>query len=97
MTTIHGEAYNESDYNLLEGTNLAKDNTPNPVSQERTQGIDVIIKRLDMLDDRLDNIDSVVSAVVERVMKQPVTFNLTCSKCGQNIEIALMGTEKPKR
>lgn len=76
---------------------MAKDNTPNPVSQERTPDIGVIVKRLDMLDDRLDNIDSVVSAVVERVMKQSVTFNLTCSNCGQNIEIALMGTEKPKR
>jgi len=76
---------------------LAKDNTPNPVSQKQAPDIGVIIKRLDMLDDRLDNIDSVVSAVVERVMKQPVTFNLTCSNCGQHIEIALMGTEKPKR
>jgi len=50
-----------------------------------------------MLDQRLDNIDSVVTAVVERVMKQPITFNITCSNCGQNIEIALIGIEKPKR
>ena len=76
---------------------MAKDDTPNPVSKKQEQDIDVIKKQLDMLDDRLDNIDSVVSAVVERVMKQSVTFNLTCSNCGQNIEIALMGTEKPKR
>ncbi len=54
-------------------------------------------KSLDMLDQRLDNIDSVVTAVVERVMKQPVTLNITCSKCGQNIEIAIIGTEKPSR
>ena len=56
-----------------------------------------IKKRLDMLDQRLDNIDSVVTAVVERVMKQPITFNITCSSCGHNIEIAIIGTEKPTR
>jgi tetrahydromethanopterin S-methyltransferase subunit G len=62
-------------------------------------GIDLkrIEKRLDMLDNRLDNVDSVVSAVAERVMKQPITFNVTCSKCGQKIEIAIIGIEKPTR
>ncbi|MFC2002259.1 hypothetical protein ACFLUZ_07180 [Chloroflexota bacterium] len=54
-------------------------------------------KRLNMFDQRLDNIDSVVTAVVERVMKQPITLNITCSKCGQNLEIAIIGTEKPRR
>ncbi len=54
-----------------------------------------IERRLDMLDHRLDNIDSVVSAIVERVMKQPVTLNITCSKCGHSMEITLVGTEKP--
>jgi tRNA(Ser,Leu) C12 N-acetylase TAN1 len=67
------------------------------VNEEQEQGIERIKKRLDMLDQRLDNIDSVVTAVVERVMKQPITFNVTCSKCGQNIEIALIGTEKPSK
>ena len=56
-----------------------------------------IEKRLDSLDERLDNIDSIVSAVAERVMKQPITFNVTCSKCGSKIEIAIIGTEKPTR
>jgi hypothetical protein len=56
-----------------------------------------IREQLDMLDDRLDNVDSIVSAVAERVMRQPVTLNLTCSKCGQKIEIALIGMEKPTR
>jgi 3-dehydroquinate dehydratase len=59
--------------------------------------IEKIEKRLDMLDNRLDNIDSIVSAVTERVMKQPITFNVTCSKCGHKIEIAIIGTEKPTR
>jgi tRNA(Ser,Leu) C12 N-acetylase TAN1 len=67
------------------------------VNEEQEQNIERIKKRLDMLDQRLDNIDSVVTAVVERVMKQPITFNVTCSKCGQNIEIALIGTEKPSK
>jgi 3-dehydroquinate dehydratase len=59
--------------------------------------IEKIEKRLDMLDNRLDNIDSIVSAVTERVMKQPITFNVTCSKCGHKIEIAIIGTEKPTK
>jgi tRNA(Ser,Leu) C12 N-acetylase TAN1 len=67
------------------------------VNEEQEQAIERIKKRLDMLDQRLDNIDSVVTAVVERVMKQLITFNVTCSKCGQNIEIALIGTEKPSK
>jgi hypothetical protein len=56
-----------------------------------------IREQLDMLDDRLDNVDSIVSAVAERVMRQPITLNITCSKCGQKIEIALIGVEKPTR
>ena len=63
--------------------------------EEKTQVINKISDRLDMLDQRLDNIDSVVSALVERVMKQPVTINVTCSKCGSNMAIALIGNEKP--
>ena len=76
---------------------MAKDDTPYTGNKEQAQDVGIIIKRLDMLDDRLDNIDSVVSAVVERVMKQSIVVNLTCSNCGKNIEIALIGTEKPKR
>jgi len=74
---------------------LAKRKESSLVNEEQEQAIERIKKRLDMLDQRLDNIDSVVTAVVERVMKQLITFNVTCSKCGQNIEIALIGTEKP--
>ncbi len=59
--------------------------------------IERIVQRIDMLDARLDNVDSIVSAVAERVMRQPLTLNVTCSKCGQKIEIAIIGTEKPTR
>jgi tRNA(Ser,Leu) C12 N-acetylase TAN1 len=76
---------------------LAKRKESSLVNEEQEQNIERIKKRLDMLDQRLDNIDSVVTAVVERVMKQLITFNVTCSKCGQNIEIALIGTEKPSK
>lgn len=53
--------------------------------------------RLDALDRRLDNIDSMVTAVAERVMNQPLVINVTCPHCGKGIEIALIGTEKPTR
>ena len=47
------------------------------------------------MDERLDNIDSVVTAVAERIMKQPVSILLTCPHCGKNIEVALVGQQKP--
>jgi len=59
--------------------------------------IERVMQRLDMLDRRLDNVDSIVSAVAERVMQQPITLTVTCSKCGNRIEIALLGNEKPTR
>ena len=59
--------------------------------------IERIAKQLDALDKRLDNVDSVVTAVAERVMKQPITMNITCSRCGHKIEIAIIGSEKPSR
>jgi hypothetical protein len=51
-------------------------------------------KRLEMLDQRLDNIDSVVTALVERIMKQPVTVAVTCPKCGSDVQIMLTSNIK---
>jgi hypothetical protein len=51
-------------------------------------------KRLEMLDKRLDNIDSVVTALVERVMRQPVTIEVTCPKCGSVVQIMLTSNTK---
>lgn len=51
-------------------------------------------KRLEMLDQRLDNIDSVVTALVERVMRQPVTVEVTCPKCGSVVQITVVGNVK---
>ena len=76
---------------------LAKKDELKPVNEESAPDIEQIKKQLDMLDRRLDNVDSIVTAVAERVMKQPITFNVTCSKCGQKIEIAIIGNEKPSR
>ena len=52
-------------------------------------------QRMELLDERLDNIDSVLTAVAERIMKQPVSINLSCPHCGKNIEVALVGQQKP--
>lgn len=51
-------------------------------------------KRLEMLGQRLDNIDSVVTALVERVMKQPVTIEVACPKCGNVVQIMLTSSVK---
>lgn len=65
------------------------------VAEAQARDIENIKRRLYMLDQRLDNIDSMVTAVAERVMSQPVTVVITCPKCGKEIEIALLGREKP--
>jgi hypothetical protein len=76
---------------------LAKNDEASTVNEKTTIDIEQIKNRLDMLDRRFDNVDSIVSAVAERVMKQPITLNITCSRCGHKIEIAIIGTEKPSR
>ena len=70
-----------------------------PIEIAEEQGLDIqrITRRLDMLDQRLDNIDSMVSAVAERVMSQLITLNITCPHCGKDIEIAIVGSQKPSR
>jgi hypothetical protein len=65
--------------------------------EAQANDLEKIEKRLEMLDDRIDNIDSIVSAVAERVMKQPITFNVTCNHCGHKIEVAIIGVEKPTK
>lgn len=76
---------------------MAEKDELSAVGQEQAQDVEHIKRRLNMLDHRLDNIDSVVSAVAERVMKQPIAFSVTCPHCGKNIEIAILGSEKPSR
>ena len=76
---------------------MAEEDKPVGVAEEQALDIQHIKKRLDILDQRLDNIDSMVTAVAERVMSQLVALNITCPHCGRNIEIALVGSQKPKR
>lgn len=52
---------------------------------------DRIKQQLEMLDQRLDNLDSVVTSLVERVMRQPISINITCPNCGKNYDISLTG------
>jgi len=61
------------------------------------QDVRQLQERLDVLDRRLDNIDSMVTAVAERIMSQPIVLNITCPRCGREIEISLIGTHKPTR
>jgi len=82
---------------VMEGAVLAERDEPVSVAEEQASDIQRIKKRLDMLDQRLDNIDSMVTAVAERVMSQLVTLNITCPHCGKDIEIAIVGSQKPRR
>jgi len=82
---------------ISRGAALAKKTEPNKVSKEEALDIERIKQRLDMFDRRLDSIDSIITAVAERVMNQPVTISITCPHCGKSIEIALIGKGKPTR
>ena len=76
---------------------MAEKNKPKVLGQEQVLDAKDIERQLDMIDQRLDNIDSVVSAVVERVMNQPLILNVTCPHCGKNVDIAIMGSKKPTK
>lgn len=71
---------------------MAKESKAGARPQE--QDTENIKRRLDMLDRRLDDIDSMVSAVIERVMSQPITINVACPNCGKNIDVALIGNKR---
>ncbi len=64
---------------------------------EQGEDIQELKRSLEMLDQRLDNIDSIVTAVAERVMSQLVSINITCAHCGKENEIAIIGSQKPRR
>jgi len=69
----------------------------NSVADDPKKDIDRLIKRVDLMDQRLDNIDTMVTAVAERVMSQPITLIVTCPHCKKNIEVAMIGTGKPTK
>ena len=76
---------------------MAKKDELSAVGEEQALDIERIKQRLKMLDHRLDSIDSMVTAVAERVMEQPLNFSLTCPHCGKNIEITILGSQKPSK
>jgi tetrahydromethanopterin S-methyltransferase subunit G len=82
---------------ILEDAALVEGDEPIGVAEEQALNIQHINKRLDMLDQRLDNIDSMVTAVAERVMNQLITLDITCPHCSKNVEIAIVGNQKPSR
>ncbi len=51
----------------------------------------LIVKRLDMLDERLDNMDSIVTSLVERVMGRPLVMEVSCPSCGQTVQVNVTG------
>ena len=63
-------------------------------TKDRLESIEQLQHKLDNLDRRLDDIDSMVSAVAERAMSRPVTLTVTCPGCGKIIEIAIVGNGK---
>jgi hypothetical protein len=75
---------------------LAQENQPSTATEEQVPDIERIKRRLDMLDQRLDNIDSMVTAVAERMMRQPINLRIVCPYCKKEIEIGIIGNEKPK-
>ena len=85
------------DSQFVEVTTLADEDRDTALTEEVAEDIGRLKKHLDMLDQRLDNIDSMVTAVAERVMSQPVTLNIVCPHCNRNLEIAIIGKEKPTR
>ena len=76
---------------------MADKNREITLTEDMVEDIERLKKHLDMLDTRLDNIDSMVTAVAERVMSQPITLNIVCPHCNRNLEIAIIGKEKPTR
>jgi len=66
-------------------------------AEEKELSPEQIKKRLDNLDQRLDAIDTMVTAIAERMMNRPITLEVTCPNCGRIIEIALVGNEKMTR
>ena len=50
---------------------------------EQDLEIEQIVKRLDMLNHRLDSMDSVITSLVERVMGRLLTMEVTCPKCAE--------------
>jgi hypothetical protein len=63
-------------------------------SKEGEVNLEHLSHRLDALDRRLDDIDTMVSAIAERAMKRPLNISIRCPNCGRIVEIGIVGSEK---
>jgi len=76
---------------------LALRDKSDPIAEVSLElAIEQVSRRLDMLDGRLDNMDSVITSLVERVMERPLTMEVTCPKCGQTIQINITSNTRLK-
>ena len=66
---------------------VSQDRTKSGEQGKQDRDIGQLIKRLDMLDERLDNMDSIVTSLIERVMARPLVIEVTCPNCGQTVQI----------
>ena len=55
-----------------------------------------VSRRLNMLDERLDNLDSVVTSLVEKVMRPPLVMEISCPNCGKVIQINVTSNARAK-
>ena len=67
---------------------MAKEKKHRAVGQEQKLDVEDVNRRLNMLDQRIDNIDSIVTAVAELIMNQPVGLSITCPRCGKRGALA---------
>lgn len=52
-------------------------------------------RKLEMMYKRIDQLDTMVSTLIERVMRQPViTIEITCPKCGSNVHVSMSGNAR---
>jgi hypothetical protein len=66
---------------------VSQDRADSNKQAKQDRDIGQLIKRLDMLDDRLDNMDSIVTSLIERVMGRPLVMEITCPNCGQTVQV----------
>ena len=70
-----------------------RERAPEAAGHTRAE-IEHLNRRVKMLDERLDNIDSIVTTLVQRVMDKPLTIELTCPKCSQVIEVSITSSTR---
>jgi len=68
---------------------LPQDKVSQVKQSEHDLNVKKLAKQLEMLDERLDNMDSVVMSLVERVMGRPLIMEITCPKCGEVVQISV--------